>query len=132
MIEVYLLKLSATEWQLTATIFPMGGHGGLAQEAALAQLCEPTFTAGLAAMKDDGLAGFGRDSFIANDSRWPVTEPKFQIVNDGSHPDPAEFGHYRVQLANKEILGRLENRKRSDLAGLIIAATEVYLANRPD
>ena len=96
MIEVHISKAADRTWKLGAAILPKGGLGGLAEEAELGTLKEPTFAAASALLSECPL---DQASFKPNADRWPVPPPKFQIVNDGTAPPiPFSFGKLTCPL----------------------------------
>ncbi len=121
MIEVYLAKNSDSKWDLNATVLPQGGHGGLAQDSRVASIEEGTFEAALEATSDLDLSTL---QFTANPDRWPVPEPKFQIVNEGSHADSEHFGNYQIKRGDL-IVGRIENFPKGSRGELIREALRV-------
>lgn len=121
MIEVYLTHNEGGTWELNATVLPHGGLSGLAQESTIASVHEGTFEAALGVTSDLDLSTL---SFKPNPDRWPVPEPKFQIVNEGSHPEGDTFGNYQVTRGDV-ILGRIESFPRGNVGQLIKAALEI-------
>lgn len=124
MIELHLTQITGGTWELTATILPLGGLGGLAREATVATVHEGTFRAASDATTELDLSAL---SFTSNPDRWPVPEPKFQIVNELSHPERDTFGNYQIRRGDA-IVGRLENFPRGDCGELIKEALRVVAA----
>jgi hypothetical protein len=121
MIEVYVQQAEDGKWELKATVLPKGGIGGLAQDATIAPLREGTFQEALDATCD---LDFSRLSFQPHPDRWPVPQPKFQIINDGSHPDRAAFGNYHIKYKGI-VVGRIENFPRGQRGELIRKALKI-------
>jgi hypothetical protein len=121
MIEVYLTEKEAGTWELNATVFPQGGLGGLAQECHIASVREGNFRAAIETADDLNLSAL---SFKPDPHRWPVPEPKFQIINDGSHEDRHNFGNYQIRRGDI-VLGRVENFPRRQRAELIKTALRI-------
>jgi hypothetical protein len=121
MIELYLTQTKDGGWELNATVFPQGGVGGIAKESTIASVHEGTFKAALAATSELDLSTL---SFTPNPERWPVPEPKFQIVNDGSHSDREMFGNYQVRCGDV-VIERIENFPRGNRGELIKKALRI-------
>ncbi len=121
MIEVYLTEIDGAEWELNATVLPQGGLGGLSQESIIASVYEGTFQAAFEVTSELDLSNL---SFKPEPDRWPVPEPKFQIVNEGSHPDSDNFGNYQIKCGDV-LLGRIENFPRGSRGELIKEALKI-------
>ena len=121
MIEIYLTQIHDGKWELKATILPKGGIGGLAQDATIASVHAGTFQVASEVASDLDLS---RLSFQPNPDRWPVRPPKFQIINDGSHGDRANFGNYVIRYEGVQV-GRIENFPRGERGELIKRALQI-------
>ena len=117
MIEVHLAP-HGNDWQLQATVLPYGGLE-ISTEATLATLSAPSFREALPAIESLADA-----QFTPNPDRWPVQEPKFLIINEGSHPDSEHFGNYRIERAG-EMIARVTDFPRGDRLALIKKALEL-------
>lgn len=121
MIELYLTQTKDGTWELNATVFPQGGVGGIAKESTIASVHEGTFKAAFEAASELDLNTL---SFTPNPERWPVPEPKFQIINDGSHSDRNMFGNYQVRYGDV-VIERIENFPRGNRGELIKKGCEL-------
>lgn len=117
MIEVFIKK-EETAWTLCASILPYGGFG-IARDANLATLEDPTFQSAY-----ESVTALSEVSFSRNPDRWPVPEPKFQIINQGDHSDREHFGNYHIRR-NEQIVGVIENFQRGKTLELIKKALEI-------
>jgi hypothetical protein len=117
MIEVHI-QSSETYWTLRASIIPHGGLG-IAREADLAVLQTPTFPAAL-----ESTTTLEQATFSPNENRWPVLEPKFQIINQGTHLDRERFGNYHIRRDN-EVIGKIDDFPRGQTVRLIKRALEI-------
>lgn len=111
MIEVHITQ-GALAWEVNATILPQGGLG-IAQDAKLGTIASPSF-----AEASKAIAMLSALSFHSNADRWPVPEPKFQIINQMSHSDPTRFGNYIVKYRDK-VVGTIKDFPRTEMLRLI-------------
>ncbi len=114
MIEIHLTKNGAS-WDVTATKLPYGGLG-VAKVARLTRISEPSVVA-----LQQAVQNLSSVEFVPDQDRWPVPEPKFQIINQWSHPDPKHFGNYTIERGGS-CVGTVPNFARGEALNLIRAA----------
>jgi len=117
MIEVHLAQ-HGERWNVTATILPWGGLG-IAKVAVLGTLEDGSFAAAAEVVNP-----LLEASFTPNPDRWPVPEPKIQVINEMSHPNHTIMGNYRILRAGK-VIGRIADHPRAEMTRLIKDALKI-------
>ena len=117
MIEINLAQ-SQGDWHVNAAILPYGGLG-VAKVAQLAKISCASFSEA-----EQAVSNLSSASFAPDQNRWPVSDPKFQIINDSTHEDSKNFANYRIQRGDV-IIGRIDNFPRGSAIELIKLALEI-------